>query len=233
MTGEVQPGRGDEAAASPGELRASHEDRDRVAEVLRAAAGDGRLTAEELDLRLEKALTARTLGVLAVLSRDLPTAPGSAAGAQALAPKDTLRIDRQNGNAKRDGCWAGPQRIEVRVASGHVRLDFTEAAITQPVLRIDANVHSGTLTLLTAPGIEVDADEVAVRSGSVRVTPSGGRRCPWSCTSRCQAPSPAAISGHAHSAGTYGGGSDGAPAADVTILFLRKQMSKSFGLPAP
>jgi Domain of unknown function (DUF1707) len=70
MTGEVSPlGRGDEAA-SPGEFRASHEDRDGVAELLRVAAGDGRLTAEELDERLEKALTARTYGELAALSRD-------------------------------------------------------------------------------------------------------------------------------------------------------------------
>ena len=47
------------------DLRASHEDRDRVVDVLRAAAGDGRLSAGELDARLESALTARTLGELA------------------------------------------------------------------------------------------------------------------------------------------------------------------------
>src|SRR5438034_8185927 len=76
MTGEVAPlGHGNDAAPSD-ELRASHEDRDRVAELLRTAAGDGRLTAEELDERLEKALTARTYGELMALSRDLPAAPG-------------------------------------------------------------------------------------------------------------------------------------------------------------
>ena len=102
MTGEVSPlGHGDEVA-SPDELRASHEDRDRVAELLRMAAGDGRLTAEELDERLEKALTARTYGELAALSRDLPTAPGLVAGAAGLKPKDMIRIDRTSGWAKRD-----------------------------------------------------------------------------------------------------------------------------------
>ena len=51
MTGEVAPqGRDDELAAPDG-LRASHEDQDRVAELLRVAVGDGRLTAEELDGR--------------------------------------------------------------------------------------------------------------------------------------------------------------------------------------
>ena len=50
----------------------SHEDRDQVAEALRVAAGDGRLTADELDERLEQALTARTYDDLAVLLTDLP-----------------------------------------------------------------------------------------------------------------------------------------------------------------
>ena len=68
---------GNEVARS--ELRASHEDRDRVVEMLRVSAGDGRLTAEELDERLELAMTARTYGELARLVADLPAA-GSVAG---------------------------------------------------------------------------------------------------------------------------------------------------------
>jgi hypothetical protein len=173
MTGEVAPlGRGDDAA-SPGELRASHQDRDRVAELLRIAAGDGRLTAEELDERLGKALTARTYGELAALSKDLPAAPGLPAGMSAAEPKSLVRIDRRSGNAKRDGRWLVPHRIEVRVTSGHIKLDFTEAVITHSSLQIDADVRSGTLKLLTKPGIVVDADDVAVRSGSCKV------RAPW------------------------------------------------------
>ena len=173
MTGEVSPlGRGDDTA-SPDELRVSHQDRDRVAELLRMAAGDGRLTAEELDERLEKALTARTYGELAALSRDLPAAPGFPAGMQPVEPKEVIRIDRGSGWAKRDGRWLVPHRIEVRVTSGHVTLDFTEAVITQPSIQIDASVRSGRLNLVTKPGIIVDTDDVAVRSGGVKV------RAPW------------------------------------------------------
>ncbi len=40
------------SSAYPPEMRASDSDRDRVAEVLREAAGDGRLTLEELQERL-------------------------------------------------------------------------------------------------------------------------------------------------------------------------------------
>jgi Domain of unknown function (DUF1707) len=84
MTGEVSPAdpRGLPSRPGelrPGELRASHVDRDNVVEQLRVAAGDGRLTAEELDQRLEAALTARTYSELAVLTTDLPAAPGGPA----------------------------------------------------------------------------------------------------------------------------------------------------------
>ena len=171
------PGHGDEVASSE-HLRASHEDRDRVAELLRIAAGEGRLTAEELDERLEKALTARTYGELEALGRDLSAAPGRFAGLAAPKPKEVIRIYRTSGWAKQEGRWLVPQRIEVRVKSGHVKLDFTEAVITQPLLRIDAKVGSGGLKLLTKPGIVVDADDVAVRSGRVKVSAPWGPDVP-------------------------------------------------------
>ena len=161
---------GHEVARS--ELRASHEDRDRVVELLRVSAGDGRLTADELDERLELAMTARTYGELAKLVADLPAA-GSAASAPAPQVKDVVRIDCGSGHAKREGRWVVPQRIEARVNSGHVKLDFTQAVIAQPLLQIDAEVRSGHIILITKPGIVVDTDDVAVRSGHVKV------RAPW------------------------------------------------------
>jgi hypothetical protein len=173
MMGEVSPaGRGDEVARSA-ELRASHDDRDRVVELLRVAAGDGRLTAEELDERLEVALTARTYGELAALTTDLPAVPGFATDVSIPKPKDVMHIDCRSGNARRDGRWVVPRRIEVRVTSGNVTLDFTEAVLSQPQLQIDAEVRSGSLTLVTKPGIVVDADDVAISSGNVKV------RAPW------------------------------------------------------
>ena len=163
--------------AKPGQLRASHEDRDRVVEILRVAAGDGRLTAEELDERLEAALTARTYADLAVLTTDLPAA-GAAAAVAPVEPKDMVRIDCGSGHARRDGRWVVPSRMEVRVSSGSVRLDFTQAVITQPTLRIDAEVHSGHLKLVTKPGIVVDADDVGVRSGEVKIREPWGHDAP-------------------------------------------------------
>ena len=166
-------------AAGPGGLRASHADRDRVADQLRIAAGDGRLSPEELDERLELALTARTYTDLAALVADLPAA-GTAVSAAALspaaaapAPKDLIRLHCSSGRAERRGRWVVPNRMDLKVTSGHITLDFTEAVITRPTLHIDADVHSGYINLITKPGIVVDADDVTVRSGNVKV------RAPW------------------------------------------------------
>jgi fatty acid desaturase len=54
------------------DLRASDGDRERAVDDLRAHAADGRLTLEELEERVQRALAARTLGELAGLTRDLP-----------------------------------------------------------------------------------------------------------------------------------------------------------------
>jgi hypothetical protein len=98
-----------------------------------------------------------------------------AAGRSAVAasPKELVRIQCGSGNAKRDGQWVVPHRMEVEVTSGNVKLDFTTAVISGPRLRVDADVRSGNLILVTKPGIVVDTDEVSVRSGNVRV------RAPW------------------------------------------------------
>jgi hypothetical protein len=162
--------------AAHGRIRASHEDRDRVVEQLRTAAGDGRLDSDELGERVGAALSARTYGELAALVSDLPAAPGGLVAAFAAKPKDIIRIDCGSGHTKRVGHWAVPRRMEVRVRSGSTRLDFTEALITWPVLHIDADVGSGHLTLITRPGIVVGADDVSIRSGHINV------RTPWDDT---------------------------------------------------
>src|SRR6185437_8665252 len=125
MTGEVSPAEPARQPVSLGELRASHEDRDKVVELLRVAAGDGRLTAEELDERLERALQARTYNELAVLTVDLPAAGGSAAVVPqpdpSVTPKELVRIHTRSGHIRRDGAWVVPQAIDLEVTSGHVK----------------------------------------------------------------------------------------------------------------
>jgi uncharacterized protein DUF1707 len=152
------------------ELRASDEDRERVVEVLRVAAGDGRLTVSELDERLERALTARTSGELVALTADLPEL-----GAASVA-KEVVRLDVQGGKARRRGKWMVPRRMEIRGSGGSVKLDFTAAVITFPTLDIQAEVRGGRLVLVSRPGIEVDVGDMAARGGRVTVRPERGAK---------------------------------------------------------
>jgi hypothetical protein len=177
MTGEVSPVNDPGQPSAQAELRASHSDRDRVVELLRVAAGDGRLTPAELDERLEVALTARTYSELAVLTTDLPTGSGPVGLARSEA-KQLVKIDCAGGAAKRDGQWIVPQRMEVRVRSGSVRLDLTDAVLSSPTLDLEADVRSSSLVLVTRPGIVVDADDVAVRGGAVSVKTQDGANVP-------------------------------------------------------
>src|ERR1700759_1720927 len=127
------------AAVTGDELRASHADRDQVVELLRVAAGDGRLSAEELDDRLERALTARTYAELAALTADLPATPGAVVAAPGPGAVGAM-----------------PKDLDVTARGGRVTLDFTEAVITQPLLRITADVRGGSLRLITRSGMVVE-----------------------------------------------------------------------------
>ncbi|MEV0013493.1 DUF1707 SHOCT-like domain-containing protein [Streptomyces tendae] len=146
-------------------LRASHADRDRAVDVLSAAAGDGRLTAEELDERVGAALVARTQGELAALTADLPDA---ADRAPVPAAKDVVRIDQEGASTRRGEGWVVPRRMEIRSAWGEVTLDLARAVITNDTLRIDLDMRAGALKVVTRPGIVVDTDSLATSRAEVK-----------------------------------------------------------------
>ncbi|MFB8031448.1 DUF1707 domain-containing protein [Streptomyces sp. NPDC056004] len=158
MSGEISPTGKHPGPGSSPELRASHADRDRVVDVLRIAAGEGLLTTDELDERLETALSARTLSELATLTADLPSVSATV-GATGAEAKDRVRIAQaHSGAVERVGRWAVPRRLELAVTFCKVTLDFTDAVITHDTLRIDVGMTGKTLTLVTRPGIVVDTD---------------------------------------------------------------------------
>jgi len=188
------------ATVASGELRASHTDRDQVVELLRVAAGDGRLSAEELDDRLERALTARTYAELAALTADLPATPGASVvppGAVSAVAKDLMRIHVHGSGARRDGPWVVPKELDVKVKGGGVTLDFTEAVITHPLLRITAEVTGGGLSLVTRPGIVVEAGDIAQHGGSITLSEPPGPGVPVQLRIE--------ISGSVHGAGITAG----------------------------
>jgi hypothetical protein len=89
-------------------------------------------------------------------------------------PGDVIRIDLRGGSIRRTGRRVVPRQLKMRPSWCDVTLDFTEAVIMHDTLRIDMNMRGGSLTLLTGPGILVDADSLTVRYTKVNIFPGAG-----------------------------------------------------------
>jgi hypothetical protein len=110
--GHSTPSRGHDTARqgygtpSPGHgassLLASHADRERAVDVLRAGYGEGRLEKAEFDQRVARAYAARTVGELAVLVADLPAGPVPQPAVMGV-PRTFLPAPRPRTNGKAVG----------------------------------------------------------------------------------------------------------------------------------
>ncbi|WP_210585607.1 DUF1707 domain-containing protein [Streptomyces sp. GESEQ-35] len=126
-----------EPAPAVAELRASDADRDRIADILREALAEGRLTADEHAERVEGVLSAKTVGELEVFIRDLPAAhERRTAPAHTPAPSrptDAIPADPDDNvvavfsAAVRKGRWRAGRRIHAYAVFGSVEIDLSEA----------------------------------------------------------------------------------------------------------
>ncbi|WP_206215601.1 DUF1707 SHOCT-like domain-containing protein, partial [Pseudomonas viridiflava] len=110
-------------------LRIYDAERHQVAEILREAAGEGRLDVEELDERLEATYAARTYADLVPITFDLPSHPHPRAAARPAAPR-TGRSDLVVPGAEREshvaimsgfsrkGVWDVPEHLNVFACMG-------------------------------------------------------------------------------------------------------------------
>ncbi|MHB9863677.1 DUF1707 SHOCT-like domain-containing protein [Streptomyces sp. YIM S03343] len=164
----------DRAGRDPRLLRLSHADRDRMVEILRDAAADGRLDMDELEERVELALTARTFADLEPLVADLPVAAPAPPTVRAPAPtapadEEVQRWQVHGQQLRREGAWMVPRIIELEVHGGSARLDYTVARLPEggrSTLRV--STHGGSVRLTVPPGIAVDLSGISTHGGRVR-----------------------------------------------------------------
>jgi len=161
-------------------MRASDQERERAVDMLRDAAGEGRLTFEELTDRVEAALQATTRGELERLTDDLPDASvpaAAAAGRELAAPAHRSTVF---GDVRRSGTWTVPEHSSWKTCFGDVVLDLREAHVTAAVMNIEARTIFGDVQMLVPEGVAVDVLSKTV-FGSVRqeageVAPAGAPR---------------------------------------------------------
>lgn len=166
---------GDPRAGRRASLRASDADREVVVELLREATADGRLGMDEIDDRLTAAYAARTFGELDAVTQDLLTAPAVEPSERIVAvppahgsATEPLRLVAVVEDVKREGRWAVPESIVVTAHVANVKLDFSEAVLSAPVVQIAAWANVGSVILLVPEGWRVDVDGVSSGLGSVK-----------------------------------------------------------------
>jgi hypothetical protein len=152
----------------PAQLRISDDDRHRVAEVLREAAGEGRLDLDELDQRLEATYAAKTYGDLVPITVDLPAMPGHApVAAQPSAVHREIQPASATyesslaimGDCTRRGQWLVPAKHTAFAMMGSVTLDLREATFAAPEVTLYANA------LMAGIEVVVDAQTLVIVEG--------------------------------------------------------------------
>lgn len=167
--------------ADPRDLRCSDTDREKVAETLRAAMGDGRIDVDELQDRLDRAYAAKTYRELEPIIADLP---GGAAvplpvvrpDASAARPGPT-GLDRVGGTAtstaavaimsgsRRTGAWVVPEDFTALAVMGGVELDLREARFASRAVTINAVAFWGGVEVVAGPDINVRVDGIGIMGG--------------------------------------------------------------------
>jgi len=152
-------------------MRVSDSDRERAADVLREAAGHGRITMDELDERLELTYAAKTYADLAAVTRDLP---GPAQAPSAVQPAMAGRIGGTPrskfsvaimSSARRMGRWVVPRNYVGVAVMGGIELDLREAQFSEPEVTIHAYTLMGGIEITVPEDVDVDVSGVAFMGG--------------------------------------------------------------------
>lgn len=152
-------------------LRAGNTEREEAITGLRRAAEEGRLAAEELDLRTARARQARTLGELEVLLADLvvpanPVHPGALV-APGYRPDDQLMLSAGFSGEKRTGVWTVPPFLRAHALMDDVRLDCRHAQAAAPVIDLEILPGAGAVLLVLPPGWAVNTDRLTRGMGTI------------------------------------------------------------------
>ena len=162
-----------ERRPDPALMRVSDAERHRVAEILRDAAGEGRIDLDELDERLEATYAARTYADLVPLTADLPAhrdQPGQAAYPSpvvAAGPASESHLAILSG-LDRKGEWVVPRRMSIFAMMGGADLDLREARFAAKEVVITVNAFMGGAQITVGPHTNVVVEGTGIMGGYSR-----------------------------------------------------------------
>jgi Domain of unknown function (DUF1707)/Cell wall-active antibiotics response 4TMS YvqF len=174
MAGEAVPYGGQPSGGTdPAQLRISDSERHQVAEILREAAGEGRLDLDELDQRLEATYAARTYADLVPITLDLPAHPHQSpvpAKAAAASPEVVPGADKENHFAilsglSRKGTWVVPKQLRIMCMMGGAELDLRRAKFAAQEVVITINAFMGGAQVIVGPHTRVQMEGTGIMGG--------------------------------------------------------------------
>jgi hypothetical protein len=154
----------------PNQLRISDSDRHQVAELLRQAAGEGRIDFDELDERLEAAYAAKTYADLVPITADLPTRATGSGPLPQPRPATTPPVPAATysnsisvmGDCTRRGVWQVGERHTAFSMMGSVTLDLREAQFAAPEVTIDAYAIMAGIDVIVNAHTQVIVEGVGI-----------------------------------------------------------------------
>lgn len=149
----------------PREIRVSDLDRDNTTEVLRAAAGEGRLGMEEFQERLDQVYAAKTYADLELVTRDLPDIAPSVVRAPAPRGRVGRVVVAFMGGFKRAGVWRAPDAMTAVAFWGGGKIDLREAVFSGREITIRAFAIMGGIEVVVAEDADVEVTGIGLMGG--------------------------------------------------------------------
>jgi hypothetical protein len=157
-------------------LRASDTDRERIAERLRTAAGQGRISLDELEERLDAAYAAKTYGELVPITADLPLEDAHPEAGPPPVPSSALVVGEQQhhdrstaiaimSGANRGGRWIVPRRVRVLAFWGGSVIDLRDARFENGRTVISAFAIMGGVQILAPEDVHLQVTGIGVMGG--------------------------------------------------------------------
>jgi len=147
----------------PSKMRISDADRNKVAEILREAAGDGRIDLTELDERLDATYAAKTYAELVPITHDL--APVVHAAPSSISTAGRERAVAIMGGVERRGIWVVPRHFDVFCLMGGAELDLREATFSGPEVTLTINTFMGGANIIVNQTTNVVVHGVGIMGG--------------------------------------------------------------------
>jgi uncharacterized protein DUF1707 len=144
--------------------RASDSEREAIVARLRQAAGEGRLTVEELTERIDAAYAATTRDELQPLTADLPAAATTSMSVEGGRGGTRFLLGIFGGGDRR-GRWRVAERVVVLNIFGGADLDLREATLASPEVRITVISLFGGSDIIVPGGVQAELSSFALFGG--------------------------------------------------------------------